>query len=65
MTSDWTSALTHLECARCGTRYDADAPQNLSTCGTPLLARYDLGSVAAVVSTSDIRGAAAGPVALP
>jgi threonine synthase len=48
----WHSALSHLECGRCGTRYDADEPQNLCTCGTPLLARYDLGSV--TVSTSDI-----------
>ncbi|MPZ84292.1 MAG: threonine synthase [Actinophytocola sp.] len=50
----WTSALSHLECARCGTRYDADSPQNLCTCGTPLLVRYDLDSVADRVSTSDI-----------
>ncbi|MET0135721.1 MAG: threonine synthase [Kibdelosporangium sp.] len=48
----WTSALSHLECGRCGTRYDADSPQNLCTCGTPLLARYDLDSVK--VSTQDI-----------
>jgi len=48
----WHSALSHLECGRCGTRYDADEPQNLCTCGTPLLARYDLDRVA--VSTSDI-----------
>ena len=50
----WTSALSHLECARCGTRYDADKPQNLCTCGTPLLVRYDLDRVAGTVSTSDI-----------
>ncbi|GLY99454.1 threonine synthase [Actinoplanes sp. NBRC 103695] len=40
-----SSALSHLECGRCGTRYDADVPQNLCTCGRPLLARYDLGRV--------------------
>ncbi|HEY0454392.1 threonine synthase [Actinophytocola sp.] len=50
----WTSALSHLECARCATRYDADSPQNLCTCGTPLLVRYDLDAVGAAVSTSDI-----------
>ncbi len=50
----WTSALTHLECGRCAARYDADAPQNLCTCGTPLLVRYDLSTVAATVSTADI-----------
>ncbi|MGH3760354.1 threonine synthase [Actinophytocola sp.] len=48
----WTSALSHLDCARCGTRYDAAEPHNLCTCGTPLLARYDLDRV--TVSTSDI-----------
>jgi threonine synthase len=39
------SALTHLDCSACGTRYDADRPQNLCTCGHPLLARYDLAAV--------------------
>lgn len=34
--------LTHLECARTGARYDADALHNLSEVGAPLLARYDL-----------------------
>ena len=42
------SYLTHLECGRCGTSYDAAIPQNLCTeCGKPLLARYDLRAVAA------------------
>ena len=41
-----TSALTHLECSACGTRHEADRPQNLCSCGAPLLARYDLGAVA-------------------
>ena len=36
------SYLTHLECAREGTRYDASVPQRLCECGSPLLARYDL-----------------------
>ncbi len=56
MTQPWHSALSHLECGRCGTRQDADVPQNLCGCGTPLLARYDLERVAATVSTSDITG---------
>ncbi|MGW6933589.1 threonine synthase [Lentzea sp. NPDC054927] len=35
--------LSHLECARCGLRHDADQPQNLCReCASPLLARYDL-----------------------
>ena len=52
MAEHWNSALSHLECGRCGTRYDADKPQNLCECGTPLLARYDLDSI--TTSTSDI-----------
>ncbi|MBO0774815.1 MAG: threonine synthase [Actinobacteria bacterium] len=43
------SYLTHLACARCGQRYDASIPQRLCECGSPLLARYDLGAVAAEV----------------
>jgi len=40
------SALSHLDCPRCGTRYDADRVQGTCSCGSPLLARYDLGQVA-------------------
>jgi threonine synthase len=40
------SALSHLECSKCGSTYDADAPQQLCRCGAPLLARYDLGAAA-------------------
>jgi threonine synthase len=50
----WTSALTHLECARCATRQDADIPQNLCGCGAPLLARYDLERVRMAISPKDI-----------
>lgn len=39
--------MTHLECSLTGERYDADRLQNLSKAGRPLLARYDLGTVAA------------------
>ncbi len=46
------SHLSHLDCARCGKRYDADEINNLCTCGSPLLARYDLGSV--IVDPRDI-----------
>ena len=38
------SLLTHLECARCGARHDADRPQHRCACGGTLLARYDLGA---------------------
>jgi threonine synthase len=36
------SFLSHLQCGRCGQDYDADVPQQLCRCGSPLLARYDL-----------------------
>ena len=41
------SALTHLECSKCGDRVDADAVAQLCRCGAPLLARYDLERAAA------------------
>ncbi len=40
------SALSHLQCPRCDRRWEADVLTNLCACGSPLLARYDLGSVA-------------------
>ncbi len=39
------STLSHLECSRTGTRYDADIVQGTSEVGAPLLARYDLDAV--------------------
>ena len=48
------SALSHLECSRCGARHDADLVQGTCPCGSPLLARYDPGQVA--VSPRDIAG---------
>ncbi len=39
------STLSHLECSRTGTRYDADLVQGTSDIGAPLLARYDLDAV--------------------
>ncbi len=36
------TTLSHLECSRCGTRYEAGQALNLCTCGGPLLVRYDL-----------------------
>jgi threonine synthase len=47
------SALTHLECARTGQRYDADRVQGVSSAGAPLLARYDLDRVRATVDRSE------------
>ena len=48
------SALSHLDCPRCGARHDADQVQGTCSCGSPLLARYDLGLVR--VSRRDIAG---------
>lgn len=46
--------LTHLDCPRCGTSHDAHQPQNLCTCGSPLLARYDLAAVGRAVGPDDL-----------
>ena len=50
------SALTHLECARCGTRHDAGVLQGLCPCGAPLLARYDLELAATLVDRFELAG---------
>jgi threonine synthase len=44
------SALSHLECSRCGSVAAADFIQQLCTCGAPLLARYDLQKAGASLS---------------
>jgi threonine synthase len=50
------SALTHLDCSRCGRRLEATQVQGTCECGAPLLARYDTERVAAMVSRSGIAG---------
>ena len=50
------SALTHLECSRCGLRCDAGQVQGTCSCGAPLLARYDIAGVIARLSPADIAG---------
>ena len=50
------SALSHLDCPRCGTGHDADRVQATCSCGSPLLARYDLRQVARRASPCDIAG---------
>jgi threonine synthase len=54
------SALSHLDCPRCGTRHDADRVHGTCACGSPLLARYDLRLVASQASPRDIAGRPAG-----
>jgi threonine synthase len=39
------SFVTDLTCPRCGRRHEARAPQNLCSCGSPLLVEYDLEAV--------------------
>ncbi|MGW6277300.1 threonine synthase [Kribbella sp. NPDC055071] len=39
------SALSHLECPKCGSVHDADQIIGLCPCGSPLLARYALPSI--------------------
>ena len=47
--------VTHLECALCAKRHDANTLQNLCTdCGKPLLVRYDLERVANAISPKSL-----------
>jgi threonine synthase len=46
------SAISHLECSRCGRGHDAGVLASVCGCGSPLLARYDLAHI--TVSRSDI-----------
>ncbi len=50
------SALTHLECSKCGTRLDYLRPQNLCpVCRSPLLARYDLAAARQTLTLEALR----------
>ena len=48
------SYLSHLDCPRCLRRYDADQLNGLCTCGSPLLARYDLDAAAAALDRAEL-----------
>ena len=49
------STLTHLECPECGHKFNADQVQGFcEDCRSPLLARYDLGSVAASLTPQQL-----------
>ena len=51
------SYFTHLECSKCGKRFDADRLQTIcDACGKPLLARYDLEAVGEAVTPQDFVG---------
>jgi threonine synthase len=48
--------VTHLECAACGLRHEAQRLHNLcSQCGKPLLVRYDLASAAASLTKESLK----------
>jgi len=48
--------VTHLECAACGLRHEAQRLHNLCTeCGKPLLVRYDLKSAAVSLTKDSLR----------
>jgi threonine synthase len=49
-----SSALSHLECSKCGKVAAADVIQQLCTCGAPLLARYDLQRAAASLTVAQL-----------
>ncbi|MGL4650551.1 MAG: threonine synthase, partial [Caldilineaceae bacterium] len=50
------SALTHLECGKCGRTFDADRLMNLCPeCRRPLLARYDLARAAQTLTRDSLR----------
>src|SRR5687768_10029725 len=51
------SFVTHLECTRCGKRYDHTVLQTLcAECARPLYPRYDLAAVKQAVRKEDLRG---------
>ena len=48
--------VTHLECALCGLRHEANTLQNLCiTCGKPLLVRYDLEKAAKTLTLDSLK----------
>ncbi|HTH50469.1 MAG TPA: threonine synthase [Pyrinomonadaceae bacterium] len=48
--------VTHLECALCGLRHEANVIQNLCVeCGKPLLVRYDLDKAAATLTPDSLK----------
>jgi len=50
------SFVSHLECPRCGSRFDHREVVNVCACGSPLLVEYDLERVAAATSKDEVAG---------
>ncbi len=51
--------VTHLECPQCANRYEGGRRIQVCDCGAPLLVRYDLERVDAVLDKDVLRGRAA------
>ena len=52
---DRPTFVTHLECGKTGTRYQADQVHGLSEAGKPLIVRYDLEGIAAAVNKEELQ----------
>jgi threonine synthase len=59
MIAPLNTAITHLECSKCGRKHAHEKLQNLCDCGGPLLARYDLNAAARTLTPEALRGRAA------
>jgi threonine synthase len=55
MTDFLPTAITHLECSKCGEKHSHDKLQNLCACGGPLLARYDLARAARTLTREALK----------
>jgi threonine synthase len=51
-----SSAISHLECPRCGIHYDADKLINICACSSPLLARYDVAAAKVTLTKAALSG---------
>ena len=48
--------LSHLECPKCKQVFEYSQPRNLCSCGSPLLARYDLQKARATFNRDALKG---------
>ncbi len=54
--TDAYSTLSYLSCPRCNATYKADLPQGTCSCGSPLLARYELELAGRLTSPGELAG---------
>lgn len=50
------SYINNLECPKCSQQYSAEEIQQLCSCGSPLLARYELQSLKNIIHKDDLQG---------